>query len=79
MDDKYLPSVEERSLTLKEQINECKRMIYRNLVENLTFVENNEKAKIAEVEYNNNTLKEKVDVLTQELEKLNASSGGSPQ
>ena len=79
MDDKYLPSMAERANTLQEQISECKRMIYRNLVENLTFVENNEKAKIAEVEYNNNTLKEKVDVLTKELENLNASSGGAAQ
>jgi len=77
MDEKYLPSVSEQIVTLTEQINECKRIIYRNQIENLTFVENNEKAKIAEVAYNNNTLKEKIDVLTKELDRLNAS-GSNP-
>jgi hypothetical protein len=77
MDDKYLPSLERRKEMLKIQIEECKTMIYRNLVENLSFVENGEKAKIKEVEYNNQTLKEKIDVLSKEWDNLNASGENS--
>lgn len=70
MEDKYLPDLSERIYTINEQINECKRIIYRNLVENLTFTKDNEKAKIKEVEYNNETLKEKVDTLLEEKARL---------
>lgn len=73
--DKYLPSLEERITTIQEQISECQRIIYRNDVENLSFTANNEKAKIKEVEYNNQTLKEKLDILFKELDRLNALSG----
>ena len=75
--DKYLPSLEDRIMTIQEQISECQRIIYRNDVENLSFVANNEKAKIKEVEYNNQTLKEKLDLLFKELDRLNALSGNS--
>lgn len=70
MDDKYLPDVEERVQTISEQVNECKRIIYRNEIENLSFKANNEKAKIKEVEYNNQTLVEKIDLLQAELNRL---------
>lgn len=75
MDDKYLPPLDERVIILSEQIGECKRIIFRNLTENLTFIENNEKAKIKEVEYNNQTLKEKIDLLSTELESLTNETG----
>ncbi len=70
MNDKYLPEIEERIQTIFEQINECKRIIYRNEIENLSFKVNNEKAKIKEVEYNNQTLVEKIDILQKELNRL---------
>lgn len=73
--DNYLPSIKDRIFTVSEQIEECKRIIYRNNIENLLFTVNNEKAKQKEVAYNNETLKEKIDVLVKELESLNASSG----
>lgn len=68
--DKYQYPLELRKLTIQEQIAECQRMIYRNYVENLSFTVNNEKAKIKEVEYNNQTLKEKLDLLFEEWERL---------
>lgn len=79
MGDDYLPPLNRRKEIIATQIEECKTLIYRNLVENLSFVENGEKAKIKEVEYNNQTLKEKIDVLSKEWDKLNASSGNTAQ
>lgn len=78
--DKYLPSLQERMRVIASQIEECKKIIYRNDVENLSFQANNEKAKIKEVEYNNQTLREKIDVLNEELERLNdeGKTGSSP-
>lgn len=76
MDDKYTLPVDERVRTVKDQIEECQRIIYRNHLENLTFLANNEKARVKEVEYNNQTLKEKLDLLFKELDDLNALSGG---
>lgn len=70
MNDKYLPEIEERIQTVYEQISECKRIIYRNEIENLSFKANNEKAKMKEVEYNNQTLVEKIDILQKELDRL---------
>lgn len=73
MDNKYDLPVEDRVAILVEQIEECKRIIFRNYVENLTFVANNEKAKIKEVEYNNGTLTDKIDTLQAELDRLQKS------
>lgn len=77
MNDKYLPPLEDRIAVVSDQIHECKKIIYRNQIENLTFVANNEKAKIKEVEYNNQTLMEKIDTLETELERLQNENRGS--
>ena len=74
MDDKYLPSLGERKETLFQQIEECKRIIYRNSLENVMFVANNETARQKEVEYNNELLSNKIDVLIKEWEKFNDES-----
>lgn len=78
--DKYTLPLSQRTQTVTEQIQECQRIIYRNDLENLTFTANNEKAKMKEVAYNNETLKEKLDLLFGELERLDAESktGSSP-
>jgi len=68
--DKYLPPIKRRIQIIETQIEECQTLIFRNNVENLSFVANGEKAKQKEVEYNNETLKEKIDVLTEELKRL---------
>ena len=72
---KYQLEPEERKFIIEEQIGECKRIIYRNDVENLTFTANGEKAKIKEVAYNNETLREKIDILDEELERINKELG----
>lgn len=68
--DKYLPPIKRRIQIIETQIEECQTLIFRNNVENLSFVANGEKAKQKEVEYNNETLKEKIDILTEELKRL---------
>lgn len=75
--DKYLPVLSEQILMVQDQIGECQRILYRNDLENLVFTAGNEKAKIKEVEYNKQTLKEKLDLLFTELERLNATSGNN--
>lgn len=70
MEDKYLPGLDERKETLFTQIEECKRIIYRNLLENVLFVANGEKAKQKEVVYNNEQLTDKIDALVKEWDKL---------
>lgn len=75
--DKYLPTVQQRIQTILTQIEECKKIIYRNDVENLSFVANGEKSKIKEVEFNNQTLRDKIDVLTEELKRLNNEARSS--
>lgn len=75
--DKYTLPLRLRIQTVQTKIEECQRIIYANHVENLTFIANNEKAKIKEVEYNNGTLKEKLDVLFKELDDLNAEAGSN--
>jgi hypothetical protein len=68
--NEYLPPIERRIEIIESQIAECQTLIYRNNVENLSFVVNGEKSKQKEVEYNNETLKEKVDILKEELGRL---------
>lgn len=77
--DKYLPTLDTQKQIVSEQISECQRMIYRNDVENLTFTANGEKAKIKEVEYNKETLKEKLDLLFTELERLNETGSDTSE
>lgn len=74
MEDKYTLALGLRKQTVLEQIQECQKIIYRNYLENLSFIANNEKARIKEVEYNNVTLVEKLDILYKELDKLNAEA-----
>lgn len=74
--DKYEYPLRLKQEMVQEQIAECQRIIYRNNLENLTFTVNNEKAKIKEVEYNNQTLKEKLDILFEEWEKLHGQTSG---
>lgn len=76
--DKYLPPVKRRIDIIETQIAECQTLIYRNNVENLSFVANGEKAKQKEVEYNNETLKEKVDILREELGRLLDEDSSNP-
>jgi len=70
MEDKYLPVSERRKEILYTQIDEIKTLIYRNLLELILFKNNNEKARIKEVEYNNSTLAEKLDALSNEWDKV---------
>lgn len=71
MDDKYLPSIERRKDTIETQISESQAIIYRNLIELPGFVANGQKNQVAEVKFNNDQLKEKIDILYDLLEELN--------
>lgn len=78
--NKYDLPLREKQITVQEQIDECRRILYRNYLENLTFTANNEKAKMKEVEYNTGTLKEKLDLLWKEHDRLSSeTSSNSPE
>lgn len=77
--DKYRPTNAQKIQMLRTQIEECQTMIYRNDLENLTFIEKNDEDKQTEVKTNNKILSKKIDVLSKELDSLDASSGNIPE
>lgn len=78
--DKYTLPLHLRINTVQEQIQESQRIIYRNELENLTFKFNNDKHKQVEVSTNNEMLKEKLDLLFEELGRLeNETGSGTPE
>lgn len=70
--DTYLPSVQERIAIVKTQIAESRVIIYRNNLENLTFIQKNDEDKQTEVNTNNKILQRKIDLLSTELKSLEA-------
>lgn len=70
--DKYKLPWNLRKQTVFEQIQESQRIIYRNDLENLTFKQKNDDDKQLEVETNNKILRKKLDLLFEELDRLNA-------
>ena len=74
MNDKYTLPLEIRKHTVQEQIAETQKIIYRNNLENLSFIADGEKNKQEEVLINNRRLKEKLDLLWGEWEILNAET-----
>lgn len=75
--DKYDLPHDIKIQTIQEQIAECQRIIYRNYLENLSFTANNEKNRMKEVEANNETLKEKLDLLWEEHDKVSNETSGN--
>lgn len=73
----YLPDLASRKQTVQEQITEFKRIYYRNNLENLEFIKQGNKHKQTEVKTNNEILKEKLDLLSEELERLNNETGSN--
>lgn len=69
--DKYLLPVDEKKNIVQQQIAEAQTIIYRNDLENLTFKADGEKKRTLEVDINNQTLKEKLDLLWEEWDRLN--------
>lgn len=69
--DKYKLPLEIRIQTVQEQIAESQKIMYRNDIENLTFTAEGDKRHQKEVEINNQTLKDKLDLLWEELGRLN--------
>lgn len=67
-----------RKQIILEQIQESQKIIYRNDIENLTFVKENNKHKQTEVKSNNEVLCDKLDLLFEELERLNNEDSSSP-
>lgn len=76
--DKYTLPVNQRQGLVQTQIEECQTMIYRNDLENLTFIKKNDEDKQTEVNTNNKILRNKIDLLLTELEALNNEAGSSP-
>lgn len=74
--DKYTLPLNERLKLVQTQIYECQTMIYRNDLENLTFVAKNDEDKQTEVATNNKILRAKIDLLSTELEALNNETRG---
>lgn len=72
VDEKYLPEISERIMTIKQQIEESKKIIYREVVElsDPEYARNNQSRTSSE--FNISELKRKIDVLTSELDKLQA-------
>ena len=71
VDSKYLPSLAERKYTVVTQIEETKKIIFRNQIEAEQAKENGNKALVAEANYNNGILTDKIDTLEKFLENLN--------
>lgn len=78
MDQKYLPTVSRRTQIVLEQIGECQNMIYRNNLENLTFIQKKDDDKQLEVQTNNKILSKKIDLLLTELDSLNHEASSNP-
>lgn len=75
--DKYTLPLNQRKQIVQTQIDECQTMIYRNDLENLTFIKKNDEDKQVEVQTNNKILRNKIDLLSTELEALNNETGSS--
>lgn len=73
----YLPTLADRQKLVLTQIAECQTMVYRNNLENLTFIEKNDEDKQLEVSTNNKILSKKIDVLSKEYERLVAEGEAS--
>lgn len=74
--DKYTLPINERKSLVQTQIFECQTMIYRNDLENLTFKAKNDEDKQVEVATNNKILRNKIDLLSTELESLEDENRG---
>lgn len=70
IDAKYLPTVEVQKAIIQEQISESQRLIFRNGLEVLDGEKNHNDQLVTSSEYNIRTLCKKIDLLTEELEKL---------
>lgn len=76
--DKYILGLPDRKAVVNDQIYECQKLIYRNNLENLTFKQKKDEDKQLEVETNNNILKRKLDLLFEELGRLQNEDSNSP-
>lgn len=74
--DKYTLPFNRRNEIVRDQIEECQTMIYRNNLENLNFIKKNDEDKQVEVATNNKILRNKIDLLSTELEGLNNEDSG---
>lgn len=70
VDDKYLPDVIVRKMVLQDQINESKKIIFRNLLDHKEGTERNQENMVAEAEFNVKQLTRKIDILQNELDAL---------
>lgn len=78
-EDKYTLPNSLRLNLVQTQIQEQQTIIYRNYLENLSFVKEGNKHKQTEVNTNNEILKEKLDLLFEELERLNETGSSSSE
>lgn len=70
IDDKYLPDVVVRKLVITEQINESKKIIFRNYLDHQEGTKRNQENMVAEAEFNVKQLSKKIDLLEEELAAL---------
>lgn len=70
IEDKYLPDLVVRKLVLSEQINESKKIIFRNYLDYKEGENRNQENMIAEAEFNIKQLTRKIDLLEEELTSL---------
>lgn len=70
--NKYILPLETRKNIVLTQIIEQQTILYRNDLENFGFKKDNNRHKQTEVATNNEMLREKLDLLFEELERLNA-------
>lgn len=70
IDDKYLPDLIVRKMVVQEQINESKKIIFRNYLDHTEGTKRNQDNMVAEAEFNIKQLTKKIDTLQEELDKL---------
>lgn len=70
IDDKYLPQVDARIKTIVTQIEETKTIIYRNTLIIAEASRGNKEDEVAASEFNISQLVRKINVLEEELAKL---------
>ena len=70
IDDKYLPDVIVRKMVITEQINESKKIVFRNYLDHQEGTKRNQENMVAEAEFNVKQLSKKIDLLEEELAAL---------